>query len=144
MNTKLKELKKEGQAGQRIITSYTRQATVVLATFQALGISVALESQPLLVLDPGLIFRLTAIVTLVSGTMFLVWLGEQITERGIGNGISMIIMAGIVAGLPSALGNTLELTRTGAFSIPLVFFLIAAVILSKTSLRMKIHTKNYN
>ena len=129
MNAKLKDLKKEGQAGQRVITSYTRQATVVLATFQALGISVALESQPLLVLDPGLIFRLTAIVTLVSGTMFLVWLGEQITERGIGNGISIIIMAGIVAGLPSALGNTLELTRTGAFSIPLVFFLIAAVIL---------------
>ena len=129
MNAKLKDLKKEGQAGQRLITSYTRQATVVLATFQALGISVALESQPLLVLDPGLIFRLTAIVTLVSGTMFLVWLGEQITERGIGNGISMIIMAGIVAGLPSALGNTLELTRTGAFSIPLVFFLITAVIL---------------
>jgi len=129
MNTRLKDLKKEGQAGQRVITSYTRQATVVLATFQALGISVALESQPLLVLDPGLIFRFTAIVTLVSGTMFLVWLGEQITERGIGNGISMIIMAGIVAGLPSALGNTLELTRTGAFSIPLVFFLIAAVVL---------------
>jgi preprotein translocase subunit SecY len=129
MNAKLKDLKKEGQAGQRVITSYTRQATVVLATFQALGISVALESQPLLVLDPGLIFRLTAIVTLVSGTMFLVWLGEQITERGIGNGISMIIMAGIVAGLPSALGNTLELTRTGAFSIPLVFFLIIAVVL---------------
>jgi preprotein translocase subunit SecY len=129
MNARLKDLKKEGQAGQRVITSYTRQATVVLATFQALGISVALESQPLLVLDPGLIFRLTAIVTLVSGTMFLVWLGEQITERGIGNGISMIIMAGIVAGLPSALGNTLELTRTGAFSIPLVFFLIIAVVL---------------
>ena len=129
MNARLKDLKKEGPAGQRVITSYTRQATVVLATFQALGISVALESQPGLVLDPGLIFRLTAIVTLVSGTMFLVWLGEQITERGIGNGISLIIMAGIVAGLPSAIGNTLELTRTGAFSIPLVFFLILAVIL---------------
>lgn len=129
MNARLKDLKKEGQAGQRVITQYTRQATVVLATFQALGISVALEAQPGLVLDPGLIFRLTAIVTLVSGTMFLVWLGEQITERGIGNGISLIIMAGIVAGLPSAIGNTLELTRTGAFSIPLVFFLIAAVVL---------------
>ena len=129
MNARLKDLKKEGQAGQRVITSYTRQATVVLAAFQALGISVALEAQPGLVLDPGLLFRLTAIVTLVSGTMFLVWLGEQITERGIGNGISMIIMAGIVAGLPSALGNTLELTRTGAFSIPLVFFLIIAVVL---------------
>ena len=129
MNARLKDLKKEGQAGQRVITQYTRQATVVLATFQALGISVALEAQPGLVLDPGLIFRLTAIVTLVSGTMFLVWLGEQITERGIGNGISLIIMAGIVAGLPSAIGNTLELTRTGAFSIPLVFFLITAVVL---------------
>ncbi len=129
MNARLKDLKKEGQAGQRVITKYTRQATVLLATFQALGISVALEAQPGLVLDPGLIFRLTAIVTLVSGTMFLVWLGEQITERGIGNGISLIIMAGIVAGLPSAIGNTLELTRTGAFSIPLVFFLIAAVVL---------------
>ncbi|MDC0183154.1 preprotein translocase subunit SecY [Nitrosomonadales bacterium] len=129
MNARLKDLKKEGQTGQRVITQYTRQATVLLATFQALGISVALEAQPGLVLDPGLIFRLTAIVTLVSGTMFLVWLGEQITERGIGNGISLIIMAGIVAGLPSAIGNTLELTRTGAFSIPLVFFLITAVVL---------------
>ena len=99
-----------------------------------MGISVALESQPLLVLDPGLIFRLTAIVTLVSGTMFLVWLGEQITERGIGNGISMIIMAGIVAGLPSALGNTLELTRTGAFSIPLsISFLLQLLFLYSIS-----------
>jgi preprotein translocase subunit SecY len=129
MSEKLKELKKEGQSGQRIITKYTRQATVVLAAFQALGITVALEAQPGLVLDPGLAFRLTAMVTLVSGTMFLVWLGEQISERGIGNGISMIIFAGIVAGLPSALGNTLELTRTGAFSIPLVFFLFVAVVL---------------
>ena len=129
MNAQLKELKKEGQAGQRIITKYTRQLTVVLATFQALGITIALESQPGLVLDPGLMFRFTAMITLVSGTMFLVWLGEQITERGIGNGISMIIFAGIVAGLPSALGNTLELTRTGAFSIPLVFFLLTAAIL---------------
>jgi len=129
MSPTLKELKKEGQAGQRVITKYTRQATVALAAFQALGITVALEAQPGLVLDPGLFFRFTAIVTLVSGTMFLVWLGEQITERGIGNGISMIIFAGIVAGLPSALGNTLELTRTGAFSIPLVFFLFAAAIL---------------
>jgi preprotein translocase subunit SecY len=129
MSEKLKELKKEGQSGQRIITKYTRQATVVLAAFQALGITVALEAQPGLVLDPGLAFRLTAMVTLVNGTMFLVWLGEQISERGIGNGISMIIFAGIVAGLPSALGNTLELTRTGAFSIPLVFFLFVAVVL---------------
>ena len=98
MSEKLKELKKEGQSGQRIITQYTRQGTVVLAAFQALGITVALEAQPGLVLDPGLAFRLTSVITLVSGTMFLVWLGEQITERG-------------------------------AFSIPLVFFLLVAVVL---------------
>ncbi len=122
-------LKKEGEAGRRLITKYTRYGTVILAAFQALGISIALESQPGLVLDPGLAFRLTTVVTLVSGTMFLMWLGEQITERGIGNGISIIIFSGIVAGLPSALGSTLELARTGAFSIPLVFFLFAATIL---------------
>lgn len=129
MTTHLKELKKEGQAGQRIITKYTRQATVGLAAFQAIGITMALESQPGLVLEPGLMFRFVSMITLVSGTMFLVWLGEQITERGIGNGISMIIFAGIVAGLPSALGNTLQLTKTGAFSIPLVLFLFTAAIL---------------
>ena len=129
MSPALKELKKQGQAGQKKIASYTIQGTLVLAAFQALGISVALESQPGLVLDPGMFFRLTAILTLVTGTMFLVWLGNQITERGIGNGISMIIFAGIAAGLPRALGSTLELTRTGAYSIPLVFFLFAAVIL---------------
>ncbi len=129
VSPQLEQLKKEGEAGRRLITKYTRSGTVILAAFQALGISIALESQPGLVVDPGLAFRLTTVVTLVSGTMFLMWLGEQITERGIGNGISIIIFSGIVAGLPHALGSTLELARTGAFSIPLVFFLFAATIL---------------
>ena len=129
VSPQLEQLKKEGEAGRRLITKYTRYGTVILAAFQALGISIALESQPGLVLDPGLAFRLTTVVTLVSGTMFLMWLGEQITERGIGNGISIIIFSGIVAGLPHAVGSTLELARTGAFSIPLVFFLFAATIL---------------
>ena len=129
VSPQLEQLKKEGEAGRRLITKYTRYGTVILAAFQALGISIALESQPGLVVDPGLAFRLTTVVTLVSGTMFLMWLGEQITERGIGNGISIIIFSGIVARLPSALGSTLELARTGAFSIPLVFFLFAATIL---------------
>jgi preprotein translocase subunit SecY len=129
VSPKLEQLKKEGEAGRRTITKYTRYGTVVLATFQALGIAIALEGQPGLVLDPGLAFRLTAVITLVSGTMFLMWLGEQITERGIGNGISIIIFAGIVAGLPSAIGSTAEMVNTGAFSIPLAFFLLVATIL---------------
>ena len=129
VSPQLEQLKKDGEAGRRLITKYTRYGTVILAAFQALGISIALESQPGLVLDPGLAFRLTTVVTLVSGTMFLMWSGEQITERGIGNGISIIIFSGIVAGLPHAIGSTLELARTGAFSIPLVFFLFAATIL---------------
>lgn len=129
VSPQLEQLKKDGEAGRRLITKYTRYGTVILAAFQALGISIALESQAGLVLDPGLAFRLTTVVTLVSGTMFLMWLGEQITERGIGNGISIIIFSGIVAGLPHAVGSTLELARTGAFSIPLVFFLFAATIL---------------
>jgi preprotein translocase subunit SecY len=129
VSPKLEALKKEGEAGRRTITKYTRYGTVILATFQALGIAIALEGQAGLVLDPGMAFRLIAVVTLVSGTMFLMWLGEQITERGIGNGISIIIFAGIVAGLPSAIGGTLELARTGAFSIPLVMFLFVAVLL---------------
>ena len=129
VSPQLEQLKKDGEAGRRLITKYTRYGTVILAAFQALGISIELESQPGLVLDPGLAFRLTTVVTLVSGTMFLMWLGEQITERGIGNGISIIIFSGIVAGLPHAVGSTLELARTGAFSIPLVFFLFAATIL---------------
>jgi len=128
VSPQMEQLKKEGESGRRQITKYTRYGTVVLATFQALGIAIAMESQAGLVLDPGLMFRLTTVVTLVGGTMFLMWLGEQITERGIGNGISIIIFAGIVAGLPNAIGGTLELARTGAFSIPLVLFLFAATI----------------
>jgi preprotein translocase subunit SecY len=129
VSPKMEALKKEGEAGRRTITKYTRYGTVILATFQAIGIAIALEGQAGLVLEPGLAFRLTAAITLVSGTMFLMWLGEQITERGIGNGISIIIFAGIVAGLPHAVGSTLELARTGAFSIPLVIFLFVAVLL---------------
>jgi len=129
VSPQLEALKKEGEAGRRKITQYTRYGTVVLATFQAIGISIALESQAGLVLDPGLMFRLTTMITLVAGTMFLMWLGEQITERGLGNGISIIIFAGIAAGLPSAIGGTLELTRTGAFSIPLVLVLFVGALL---------------
>lgn len=128
VSPKLEQLKKEGEAGRRLITKYTRWGTVLLATFQALGISIALEGQPGLVLDPGLMFRFTTVVTLVSGTMFLMWLGEQITERGIGNGISLIIFSGIVAGLPHALFSTFELVNTGAFSIPLLILLLIAII----------------
>jgi preprotein translocase subunit SecY len=113
----LEALKKEGQAGQRKITQYTRYGTVFLATFQALGISVALQAQPGLVINPGLMFEFNSVVTLVTGTMFLMWLGEQITERGLGNGISIIIFGGIVSGLPSALASLLELVRTGSMNI---------------------------
>ena len=113
----LESLKKEGQAGQRKITQYTRYGTVLLATFQALGISVALQAQPGLVINPGLMFEINTVVTLVTGTMFLMWLGEQITERGLGNGISIIIFGGIVSGLPSALASLLDLVRTGSMNI---------------------------
>ena len=129
VSPKMEQLKKEGEAGRRQITKYTRYGTVLLATFQALGIAIALESQAGLVLDPGLMFRLTAVVTLVSGTMFLMWLGEQITERGIGNGISIIIFAGIVAGLPHAIFSTLDLAGSGAFNPVFVIFLFVATIL---------------
>ncbi len=129
----LEQLKKEGEAGRRKITQYTRYGTVALATFQALGIAVALESQEVggaaVVLGPGLGFKLTTVITLVTGTMFLMWLGEQITERGIGNGISIIIFAGIVAGLPSAVAGTLELARTGTFSPIGVLALFVGAIL---------------
>src|SRR3954467_9998051 len=125
----LEQLKKEGESGRRKITQYTRYGTLFLATFQGLGIAIALESQRGLVIDPGLAFRFTTVVTLVTGTMFLMWLGEQITERGIGNGISLIIFAGIAAGFPRAIGGTLELARTGAFSIPLVLLLLVGAIL---------------
>ena len=124
----LEALKKEGEAGRRKITQYTRYGTVALALFQGVGISIALESQQGLVLDPGMAFRFTTVITLVTGTRFLMWLGEQITERGVGNGISLLIFAGIVAGLPSAIGGTLELARTGAMSIPAVLFIVALVV----------------
>ncbi len=124
----LEAIKKEGQSGQRKITQYTRYGTVFLALFQAVGISVALESQPGLVIDPGLMFRFTTIVTLVTGSMFLMWLGEQITERGLGNGISLLIFAGIVAGLPGALGGMLDLVRTDSMSILSALFILALVV----------------
>lgn len=110
----LEALKKEGEAGRRKITQFTRYGTVGLALFQATGIAIALEGQAGLVLDPGLTFRFVTVATLVTGTMFLMWLGEQITERGLGNGISIIIFSGIAAGLPNAIGGLFELVRTGA------------------------------
>ena len=128
----LEALKKEGQAGQHKISQYTRYGTVVLAFFQALGIAVALEAQPGLVLDPGLGFRMETVLTLVTGTMFLMWVGEQITERGLGNGISIIIFAGIAAGLPSSLGGILELVNTGAMN-PLTALVIVAIVILVTA-----------
>ena len=125
----LETLKKEGQAGQRKITQYTRYGTLVLATFQALGIAIALEAQPGLVIDPSFAFRMNTVITLVTGTMFLMWLGEQITERGLGNGISIIIFAGIAAGLPSALGGLFELVRTGSMSILSAMIIVVIVAL---------------
>ncbi len=133
VNPKLEQLKKEGEAGRRKITQYTRYLTVVLASFQAMGIAIALESQTIgtvqVVIDPGWSFRITAALSLVAGTMFLMWLGEQVTERGIGNGISLIIFAGIVVGLPSAVGGTLELARTGELHAITVLFLIVLALL---------------
>src|ERR671918_2334208 len=115
VHPKLEQLKKEGEIGRRKITQYTRYGTVVLATFQALGVALALEGQQAgaqaLVINPGMAFRITTVTTLVTGTLFLMWLGEQITERGVGNGISLIIFAGIAAGLPRAIGQTLEQGR---------------------------------
>jgi len=131
----LEQLKKEGESGRRKITQYTRYATVALATFQALGIAVALESQTAggmaVVVSAGIGFKLMTVVTLVTGTVFLMWLGEQITERGIGNGISIIIFAGIVAGLPSAIGQTLELVGRGTFQ-PLFALLLFAIAVAVT------------
>ena len=123
----LKELKKEGESGRRKITQYTRYGTVFLAAFQSFGASIALQNQGVVV-NPGFNFLFTACVTLVTGTMFLMWLGEQITERGIGNGISMIILASIISGLPSAIGGTLELANTGEISSALVLILLMLVI----------------
>ena len=123
------QLKKEGQAGQRKITQYTRYGTLALALFQSYGIAMALESQPGLVMDPGFMFRMTAVVSLSAGTLFLMWLGEQITERGLGNGISILIFAGIAAGLPSAIAGLLELVRTNAMSIIVALIILALVVL---------------
>ena len=125
----LEQLKKEGEAGRRKITQYTRYGTLGLAVFQSLGIALALEGSPGLVISPGFGFRLTAVVSLVAGTMFLMWLGEQITERGLGNGISILIFAGIAAGLPNAIGGLLELIRTGAMSVIVALFILAIVAL---------------
>jgi preprotein translocase subunit SecY len=124
----LESLKKEGEQGRKVINQYTRYGTVLLALVQAYGISAGLESGNNIVTDPGWFFRTSAVITLVGGTMFLMWLGEQITARGIGNGISLIIFAGIVAGLPSALSGTLELGRTGALSTGLILAIIVLAV----------------
>jgi preprotein translocase subunit SecY len=123
------QLKKEGEGGRRKITQYTRYGTLGLALVQSMSISIALESSPGLVLVPGFGFRMTAVVSLTAGTMFLMWLGEQITERGLGNGISILIFAGIAAGLPNAMGGLLELVRTGAMSILVAIVVVAVVVL---------------
>jgi preprotein translocase subunit SecY len=125
---RLEQLKKEGEAGRKQINQYTRYGTVLLATLQGYGIAVGLESAGNVVIDPGMFFRVTTVITLVGGTMFLMWLGEQVTARGVGNGISLIIFAGIVAELPAALVGTLELGRQGALStLVIVGFLLMAV-----------------
>ena len=121
------QMKKEGEAGRRRITQYTRYGTLALALFQSFGIAVALEAQQGLVISPGWGFRMTAVVSLTAGTMFLMWLGEQITERGLGNGISILIFAGIAAGLPNAVGGMLELVNTGAMSIIVAIFIVLLV-----------------
>ena len=125
----LEQMKKEGETGRRRITQYTRYGTLGLALFQSVGIAVALESSPGLVLVPGFGFRMTAVFSLTAGTMFLMWLGEQITERGLGNGISILIFAGIAAGLPNAMGGLLELVRTGAMSIVVAILIVVVVVL---------------
>jgi len=129
VSPQLESLRKEGASGQRKITQYTRYGTVVLAVFQATGISIMLESQRNLVLDPGLMFRLTTVITLATGTMFLMWLGEQITERGLGNGISIIIFAGIASNLPNSIGNLAELVQTGAMGPFTALMVVIAVAL---------------
>ena len=124
----LQQLKKEGSSGRQKITQYTRNFTVILAGIQAGGVAFALQGQSSVVLAPGFGFIFTAIVSLTAGTVFLMWLGEQITERGVGNGISLIIFAGIVAGLPRAVAGTLELVNTGQLSIPAMLIILAAVL----------------
>jgi preprotein translocase subunit SecY len=128
----LEQLKKEGESGRRKITQYSRYGTVFLAAFQALGVAIALEGQSTgsmqLVMNPGMAFKVTAVTSLVTGTMFLMWLGEQITERGIGNGISILIFAGIIAGLPQAIGSTLELARTGELHVLMIIVLFVLTV----------------
>ncbi len=124
----LESLKKEGESGRRKITQFTRYGTLGLALFQSLGIALALEGSAGLVLHPGFGFRMTTVVSLTAGTMFLMWLGEQITERGLGNGISILIFGGIAAGLPGAIGGLFELIRTGAMSIPAAIFILALIV----------------
>ncbi|MDB5551494.1 MAG: preprotein translocase subunit SecY [Rhizobium sp.] len=124
----LEQLKKEGEQGRKMINQYTRYGTVILGALQAYGISVSMESGQGIVMDPGWFFRISTVVTLLGGTMFLMWLGEQITSRGIGNGISLIIFAGIVAALPHALAGTLELGRTGALSTAIIVVVMAVAI----------------
>jgi preprotein translocase subunit SecY len=124
----LEQLKKEGEQGRKKMNQYTRYGTVLLAALQAYGIAVGLEGQAGVVLDPGWFFRISTVITLTGGTVFLMWLGEQITSRGIGNGISLIIFAGIVAGLPSAIGHTLELGRTGQMSTFVILGIIAMAL----------------
>ena len=127
----LEQLKKEGEQGRKVINQYTRYLTVILATFQSYGIAVGLEgSSSAIVADPGWFFRFTAVITLTGGTIFLMWLGEQITARGIGNGISLIIFSGIVAGLPAAIVGTLELGRQGALSTALILAVIVLAIVT--------------
>jgi preprotein translocase subunit SecY len=127
----LEQLKKEGEQGRRQLNQYTRYGTVLLAALQGYGIAVGLEGAGNIVTDPGWFFRITTVITLVGGTIFLMWLGEQITSRGVGNGISLIIYAGIVAELPSALIGTLELGRQGALSVGLIIalFVFGAIVI---------------
>ena len=132
VSPRLEQLKKEGPTGQKVINQYTRYGTVFLAALQAYGIAIGLEgtrgSVGGAVIDPGLVFRISTVVTLTGGTMFLMWLGEQMTQRGIGNGLSVIIMSGIVAGLPHAVAATLELGRTGALSTAFIIILLAMAV----------------
>jgi len=123
-----KNLKNQGEIGRKKITQYTRYGTVLLATVQGYGISVGLESSSNVVIDPGVFFRLTTVITLVAGTIFLMWLGEQITQRGIGNGISLIIFSGIVAEIPRALAATFELGRTGALSVTIILMIFILLL----------------
>jgi len=125
-----KNIKNQGEIGRKKITQYTRYGTVLLATVQGYGVAVGLENSGTVVIDPGFYFKLTSIITLVAGTIFLMWLGEQITQRGIGNGISLIIFSGIVAEIPRALASTFELGRTGALSASIILFIFALIIVT--------------